>query len=73
MKRVALATAALLAAVVVFIGLSLPPARIDLPAAADPTIAITAANVIAVGAMGWYAWRSHPALSDRLEHAPVDV
>lgn len=38
MKRVALATAALLAAVAVFIGLSLPPARIALPAAADPTV-----------------------------------
>jgi hypothetical protein len=37
-KRVALATAALLAAVAVWIGLSLPPARITLPAADDPAV-----------------------------------
>ncbi len=34
---------------------------------------VTVANVIAVVAMGWYAWRAHPALGDRLEHAAVDV
>jgi hypothetical protein len=35
--------------------------------------AITAANVLAVAAMGWYLWRAHRALPERLRHATVDV
>jgi hypothetical protein len=52
-----------------------------------PTLALTAgwvlgalgiwevvvANLLAVVAMVWHAWRTHPALRDRLEHAHVDV
>lgn len=35
--------------------------------------AITAANVLAAAAMGWYLWRTHRALPERLRHATVDV
>jgi len=35
--------------------------------------AITVANVLAVAAMGWYVWRGHRALPERLRHATVDV
>ena len=35
--------------------------------------AIMVANALAVTAMGWHAWRTHPTLRHRLEHAVVDV
>ena len=35
--------------------------------------AIVVANLLAVAAMGWRTWRTHPTLRQRLEHAAVDV
>ncbi len=35
--------------------------------------AVVVANILSVGAMVLHAWRTHPVLRDRLEHAPVDV
>ena len=30
-------------------------------------------NLLAVSAMGWYVWSTHPVLRERLRHGPVEV